>query len=1182
MTIVQPPVQFSLNDRFSREEGSIYVTGMQALIRLAIDQRRADLRRGLNTAGLISGYPGSPLGGFDIEMGRRRSLLAEHHVRYLAGLNEDLAATALWGTQMLAAVGEARYDGVFAMWFGKAPGIDRSADALRHGNIRGAAAHGGVLAVVGDDPQPNSSMFPSDSNVAFYDLQMPVLFPGDVQEIIDLGLHGYAMSRASGLWAGFKIVSSVADSAGTALVGHRRIAPVVPSLDFDGKTFSPRLWINEAGAPMREAERELFYARTEMARRYGHDNGINRIPFDVPKAKVGIVAAGKTYFDLRQALRDLGLDEADMRRLGVRLLQIRMPYPLDGRTIDAFANGIEEIIIVEEKRPFIETLIRERLYGRANQPLVLGKCNEDGSVLLPAFGDLDADTIARALAKRLGRRFDVASIDERIAFLERNQPAPVQLSTTRGAYFCSGCPHSRSLVAPDESIVGAGIGCHVMALYMGKETFGKVVGYTQMGGEGAQFAGVAPFTGRRHFIQNLGDGTFAHSGSLAIRFAVSSGANITYKILYNQAISMTGGQAIPGAMTVPSMTRMLEAEGVRRIIITTDDPKRYRGVSLPAIASVRHRDEVLDVERELAQVAGVTVMLHDQQCAAEKRRLRKRGRLAQPDKSVVINERVCEGCGDCGRKSNCLSVQPVETEFGRKTRIEQSSCNKDFSCMLGDCPSFLTVEGTGAARPSPISRTNLDFDVPEPAIRPLVDTFGLRMCGIGGTGVVTVNQILCTAAVIDGLDVRALDLTGFSQKAGPVVSEVQLFKDDAARSNTLSSGRADLYLVFDPLVGVDAANLAKASPEHTVAVVSTSKVPTGRMVADINTHYPDQTLLRRRIEQATRRADNVYLDAQGIAASLVGDHMAGNMIVVGAAYQTGRLPISRAAIEEAIRVNGAAIEMNLLAFHLGRLSVADPAHLQRLLDEASSTRESPMTHLADEGRRIVESTGATGELRRLLEIRVGELERYKDVGYARQYGEFVAAVGAAEMKAVPGKTRFAEAVARHLYKLMAIKDEYEVARLLLQQRDSRQLEEAFGSSARIYWHLHPSFLRHLGIKRKLKLGSWFTPVLRLLHAMRVLRGGRFDLFGLGEIRRRERELIAEYKAVIGEVANVLSPTNYEAAVRLAELPDVIRGYEHVKQESMRSYAEKLARAREELGLHGGEGRKDAAAVGRAA
>ncbi len=936
---------------------------------------------------------------------------------------------------------------------------------------------------------------------------------------------------------------------------------------------------------MREAERDLFYARLEVARRYGYENRLNRVVDHVPDARLGIVAAGKTYFDLRQALNDIGLGSAELRRLGIRLLHVRMLYPMDDRTIEEFSDGLEEVIVVEEKRSFLETFFKEALYERPARPKVYGKFDEDGSPLVPAFGDLDADTIARALARRLQRRFDLPAISGRLEFLEANTQPPIQLSTARGAYFCSGCPHSRSLVAPDGAIVGAGIGCHVMALYMGKENFGNVIGYTQMGGEGAQFVGLAPFTEHGHFIQNLGDGTFAHSGSLAIRFAIASGANITYKLLYNQAISMTGGQNIIGGMSIDQIVRMLDAEGVGRIIITSDDPGRHKGHSFPASVSVRHRDEVLEVEKELARIPGVTVMLHDQQCAAEKRRLRKRGRLVEPEKSVIINERVCEGCGDCGRKSNCLSVQPVETEFGRKTQIEQSSCNKDFSCLLGDCPSFLTVEGDGARRPAARQPVKLDFALPAPASHPMPeDAFGLRMCGIGGTGVVTVNQILCTAAVIDGFDVRGIDLTGFSQKAGPVVSEMQLFRGgDTERSNMLSSGKADLYLVFDPLVGVDAANLAKASPERTVAVMSTSKVPTGRMVADINTHYPDQSLLRRRIDKSTRVADNVYIDAQRIAATLIGDHMACNMIVIGAAYQTGRLPISEPAIERAIRINGAAVDMNLLAFRLGRLSAADPARIDALMAEATRKPDAAVVKPSEKGARLVEGSGAEGELKRLLSIRVAELEAFQDTRYAARYVDFVAEVLEAERKAVPGQTALSEAVARYLYKLMAYKDEYEVARLLLQERDARAIEKSFGDKARIYWHLHPSFLRAFGVKNKVKLGSWFTPFLRLLRAMKRLRGGPLDLFGLGEIRRTERALIAGYRDTVSLVLARLAPENHAAAVKLASLPDMVRGYEHVKMDTVKTYSEKLAAARVELGLAPDAApQRPAPSVGRAA
>jgi indolepyruvate ferredoxin oxidoreductase len=1155
---------YSLKDRFTREEGEIYLTGIQALVRLPIDQRRADLRSGLRTAGLISGYPGSPVGGYDIEIARCRSLLQANDIQHMPGLNEDLAATALWGTQMLHVVGDAKYDGVFGLWYGKAPGVDRTGDAFRHGNIRGVGKNGGVLAIAGDDPKPVSSMFPSDSNFAFYDFQMPVLCPGDVQEILDLGLHGYAMSRASGLWVGFKIVSSVADSAGTATVAPDRIRPIIPALIFENQPFQPTIRVNEAGAAMIEAERDLFYERIELARRYSSENHLNVVTINPSDAWLGIVAVGKTYFDLRQSLRDLGLSDSDLNQHGIRLLKIAMPFPMDSSTIRDFARGLREILVIEEKRPFVELFFKDVLYGSGEAPVIVGKHDETGAILVRAHSDLDPDIICGVVASRLNRKGSIESVTRRLALIEQSRIAPVQLSTSRSPYFCSGCPHSRSLVVSDDTVVGAGIGCHIMALYMGKETFGKVTGYTQMGGEGAQWAGLAPFTRRLHFVQNLGDGTFTHSGSLAIRFAVAAGTNVTYKLLYNQAISMTGGQEIVGVMSIPALSQMLKAEGVRKIVVTTEDPDRYNGVVLSDISTVRHRDDILDAERELADQEGVTVLIHDQRCAAETRRLRKRKVLPTPDRMVVINERVCEGCGDCGRKSNCLSVQPVETEFGRKTQIHLPSCNRDFSCLLGDCPSFLTIEGADAPqKKTPPER--IPFVLPPPPERQRIAEFNVLMTGIGGTGVVTINQILSTAAMLDGYQIRALDVTGFSQKAGPVISEFQIFHGSAERSNMLTAGSVHLYLVFDLLVGVDATHLRKTDPRKSVAIVSTSEVATGRMVADTKVHYPDISLLKARINNATLTSENKYIDNIRIAETLIGDHMAGNMVLVGAAFQAGQLPIDEQAIEQAIRLNGTAVDMNLHAFRLGRLGVADPERMRTLL-------EGPTPPAADDAEppeqvcALIDGIGAQGELRRLLAIRAAELIAYHSMEYARSYVEFVGRIHDIEGSRIPGRNDVACAVARNLYKLMAYKDEYEVARLLLLDAQRARIHDLAGATGKIYWHLHPTFLRILGFKRKVKLGPAFTPVLKLLRALKWLRGTRLDLFGYGKIRALERALILDYRRMIQAAMTNVSGDNHDRIVQLANLPDIIRGYEGVKVDSTKEYMAKVRDLLRDLGL----------------
>ncbi|MDB5914734.1 MAG: hypothetical protein JWP22_3409, partial [Ramlibacter sp.] len=908
------PEPFALHQKFTLAEGPIYLNGTQALVRVMLDQRRLDQRNGLNTAGFVCGYPGSPVGNVDGEMADNKPLLDQHHIVHRTGLNEELAATAAFGSQALHEVPGARYDGVFAMWFGKAPGVDRSGDAFHHHNFRGVGRNGGVLAVAGDDPHARSTIFPSDSNGAFYKFFMPVLAPGNIQEVIDYGLHGYALSRAAGLWVGFKFVTDVADSAGVAWVGPDRVRPVLPQVLFDGAPLKPVFRPNEAGPPLIEAERRIATGQLEIARRYAALNGLNRIVVRPQSPRLGIVTSGKTYYDVRQALRDLGFtsDEA-LAEAGIGLLKMGMIYPVEPDIVREFARGMPELLVVEDKRPFLELFLKDILYGSPDQPRIVGKQDEHGAPLLPVHGEQSADTIARALLKRLGSglQHPVALARGRLLNpLPAARRAPIMLSTARTPYFCSGCPHNSSLKAPDGSIVGAGIGCHIMDLWMGSG-FGVVKGYTQMGGEGSQWVGLAPFTDTPHFFQNLGDGTFAHSGSLAIRFAVSSKTNVTYKILYNSTVAMTGGQDILGGMTVANMVKLLEAEGVARILVTTDETERYPGKRVGS-AEVWPRERLMEAQQLLAKVPGVSVLIHDQQCATEKRRMRKRGKLEYKPRSTIINERVCEGCGDCGVKSNCLSVQPVETPFGRKTQIHQSSCNQDFSCLQGDCPSFATVEGpalqqklrSGQRVPLPTA-----LALPEP--KPLVpqDAFSVCLTGIGGTGVVTVNQILGTAAFRCGMNVQTYDHTGSSQKAGPVVSHLKVMPHGSGGSPTVGTGGADLYLVFDPLVAVSAHNIAVASPERTIAVVSTTAVPTGEMVANKAKLYPAASQLRDELDGVTRKQHNVWLDAQNVAERLMGDHLASNLLLVGAAYQAGALPIPADAIEDAIRLNGTAVDM---------------------------------------------------------------------------------------------------------------------------------------------------------------------------------------------------------------------------------------------------------------------------------
>jgi len=1142
---------FSLDAKYRQEQGIVFLSGIQALVRLPLDQHRADKRRGLNTATLISGYRGSPLGGLDLTLERNPDLLREHHVVFLSGLNEDLGATAIYGSQLANLFPRPKYDGVLGMWYGKGPGVDRSGDIFKHANFAGVSRHGGVLALGGDDPLSKSSTLPSHSEVAFYDALFPVIFPGTIQEILDLGRLGFELSRYSGLWVGAKIVTNVADEIGTAEVGPDRVAIADPGFEYEGRPWQSRqnpLLMPPWGL---DTEREIHYGRLEAAKAFAAANRLNRITLDTPSAWLGIAAPGKTYYDLREALRELGLDDAALRRHGVRLLKIGMLFPMEPGIVREFARGLEELLVIEEKRAFCELFIRDILYNQAERPRVTGKYDLDGRPLVPADAELDADRVAQIVAARLERRVHLDSITARVALLEALRQRPAPLTLARQPYFCSGCPHNRSTVLPEGSIASAGIGCHGMALLMDRRT----LGLTHMGGEGVQWVGMAPFTETPHIFQNLGDGTFFHSGSLAVRQAVASSANITYKILYNSAVAMTGGQDAAGAMPVPELTRSLHAEGVKRIVVMTDEPDKYGTVQWAPGVEVWHRDRLDEAQRVLRDVPGVTTLIYDQRCAAEKRRLRKRGRLPDPAMRVFINEAVCEGCGDCGVKSNCLSVHPVETEFGRKTQIHQSSCNKDYSCLQGDCPSFLTVIPLGEPRKKERKTFTVDRALPEPVSRVPRDA-SIFMMGIGGTGVVTVNQILGTAALLDGKHVRGLDQTGLSQKGGPVVSHLKIFTAAPEVANKIAAGEADCYLGFDILVATSPQNLDHARPDKTVAVVSTSQVPTGAMVTHTDVEFPEANGLVTSINRFTRKDENVFFDALGLAQTLFDDHMASNMIVLGAAYQAGAIPVSAAAIEEAIVLNGVSVQMNTQAFRVGRLLVAEPAWVATLKRRRLGAVDVAQA-LTDEARRLVDTVPAAGELRRLLELRVPELIAYQDAAYARQYVEFVKRVREAEQAAVRGETRLGEAVARYLFKLMAYKDEYEVARLHLRNDLTAALQAEFPGGVRLQYNLHPPILRALGWKTKLKLGRWFDGAFRLLVALRGLRGTALDPFGRASVRRVERQLVLEYRALVEKALVGLSPESYERAAKLAGLPDMIRGYEEIKLRNVQRFRDEV-------------------------
>lgn len=1132
---------FSLEDRYTTESGLIVLSGTQALVRLALDQHRADRRRNLHTGTLVSGYRGSPLGGLDIELERNQKLLTQHDIVFVPGVNEELGATAIFGSQTANLLPDPKYDGVLGIWYGKGPGVDRSGDVFKHANYAGVGKNGGVLALAGDDPSAKSSTIPSHSEVALFDALMPVLYPGNIQEILDLGRLGFELSRYSGLWVGFKIVTDVADAYSSAMVASDRIQIVDPQLKINGQAWQATQNINLLAPYSLQLEKEIHTGRLEAAKAFARVNHINEITIPTPDAWLGIIAAGKTYYDLRQAFSDMGLNDEDLEHHGIRLLKLGMIFPLEPEIMHEFAQGLDEILIIEEKRSFIEMFSKELLYGMNNAPRIVGKKDENGQVLVRSDGELDADEIVRIIARRIEGRIDIPAMKKRLKEISILPQLGVIPILSRSPFFCSGCPHNRSTVLPEGSLAGAGIGCHTMVLLMDRDT----AGVTQMGGEGANWVGASYFTETKHMFQNLGDGTMFHSGTLAIRQAIAAGTNITYKILYNSAVAMTGGQEADGSIPVPELTRMLQAEGVRKIYVISDDPDKFPVTTKWANnVIVWHRDRLEEAQLILREIPGVTALIYDQECAANLRRKRSRGFVPDPALRVFINEAVCEGCGDCGVKSNCLSVQPVETEFGRKTQIHQSSCNKDYTCIDGNCPAFITVIPDENRAPKAERIYIVERELPEPMKR-VKGSANVFMMGIGGTGVVTSSQVVATAAVLDGFHITSLDQTGLSQKGGPVVSNLKISSEPIDMSNKVANGTADAFLVYDVLTATSAKNLVRANPDRSVAIISTSKVPTGAMVANTSVQFPEEDRLLNIINQQTDAHNNVLLDALKLAEMLFDNHMAANMIVVGAAYQAGVLPMSAEAIERAIELNRVAIEMNRNAFRVGRLLVVDPNWIHTIdLHRKGSVQIH--TELSDEAKSILDTLAVDGELKRLLEIRVPELIAYQNVDYARRYVADVKRIFEAEQAICAGVTELSEAVARYLFKLMAYKDEYEVARLHLKNEVQQAINEQFGDNATMHYNLHPPMLKSFGLKKKIKFGKWFDNGYKMLNRLRFLRGTRLDIFGYDEIRKLERDLIVQYRELIFKAVDDLTPDNYSMAVKLASLPDVIRGYDEVK------------------------------------
>jgi indolepyruvate ferredoxin oxidoreductase len=1133
------------DDRYRADSGPVLLTGVQAVARLLVEQHERDRRQDMRSATFVSGYQGSPLAGLDTLLAGIPSLAAEHGVRLVPGLNEELAATSVWGSQVELPAGNRTHDGIVGIWYGKGPGLDRAGDAMRHMATYGVHPKGGVLALVGDDPAAKSSTVPAASERTLAALNMPIVFPRNASEIVTFGLHAIALSRASGCAVAMKLVADVADGLWTFDNDVSALSITVPRLTWQGTAWTYRQRVMASPPDSVLAEADLYGPRWEMVQAFNDANDLDRIEVDPPQAWLGIVAVGTAHDALRGALADLGLDADALAAAGIRIMRVGMPYPLGRRRIRELARGVETVLVVEDKTAFVESQVKDILYGTASAPAVLGKRDHEGSLLVPADGELTAARLVAPLRRALRGRVELPSATR--------GPIPLTvLPTQRTPYFCSGCPHNRSTAVPAGSLAGGGIGCHTLVTMSGR-TDSQVTGLTQMGGEGSQWIGQAPFTDVGHIFQNVGDGTYFHSGQLAVQACIAAGVNITYKILYNSAVAMTGAQDAEGGLAVADLTHKLTAEGVARIIVCADEPERHAGSRFAAGTVLWHRDRLDEAQRVLRDVPGVTVLIYDQQCAAEARRKRKRGQLPVRRTRVIINEAVCEGCGDCGVKSNCLSVQPVDTEFGRKTRIDQTGCNTDYSCLDGECPSFVTVEvpeePVSARRTPPTPPT-----VTEPELPQVFSPFNVFLAGIGGTGIVTVNQVLGTAALRAGLHVQGLDQTGLSQKAGPVTSHLRISRTPTPTSNRVGLDSADCVLAFDLLTATDPKNVALASAQRTTTVASTSHTPTGAMVYDPNVAYPTDAELLGRLEPVSR--NTITMDALAASEMLFGSTMVANFLLVGAAYQAGALPIPEQFIVDAIELNGVAVAANVAAFRWGRVAVADPTAFAA----ATSTPITAPRTLAPD-HPLLRNCTLTGDTAVLAARRAAELIAYQGTSVAAAYLRDVENIWRAE-RSVGDATAFSEAAARGLYKLAAYKDEYEVARLLTDPAFLGTVRAEVPGAQNLTYKLHPPTLKALGRHHKVGFGPKSHVALRVLKHGKRLRGTPFDPFGYTRMRRLERALLAQYQALLAEAAATLTADSYQRAISIAEAADLIRGYEDVKLRSVERYRARL----QELGV----------------
>ncbi|MEZ5659697.1 MAG: indolepyruvate ferredoxin oxidoreductase family protein [Burkholderiaceae bacterium] len=1166
----------TLDDKYRLERGRAFMSGTQALVRLPMLQRARDQAAGLETAGFISGYRGSPLGGVDQALWKARDYLAAHRIVFKPGLNEDMAATAVWGSQQVALDPNARVQGVFSMWYGKGPGVDRCGDVFKHANAAGSSRYGGALVLAGDDHGAKSSTLPHQSDHMFKASGLPVFYPSSVQEYLDLGIHAWAMSRYSGLWVAMKTVTEVVEASSSVMIDPDRVSVVIPQ---DFELPPDGLNIRWPDSPLAQEARLLDY-KWYAALAYVRANRLNRTVIDSSKAWFGIITGGKAYLDTREALADLGIDADTCERIGIRLFKCDVVWPLEAQTVSEFARGLGEILVVEEKRQILEYALKEELYNwpDAERPNIYGKFDEKdgrggewampmGQWLLPAHAELSPAMIARAIASRLlnpgrfGSRFELdadtrARIQSRLSILQAKERALAEphASVERVPTFCAGCPHNTSTHVPEGSRAVAGIGCHYMSIWMPER---RTSTFTQMGGEGVPWIGQAPFTDTTHIFANLGDGTYFHSGLLAIRASIAAGVNVTYKVLYNDAVAMTGGQPIDGQLTVPMIVAQTMGEGAREVVIVTDEPEKYGRGGMQVPVPVHHRDELDAVQRRLRDIEGVTVLIYDQTCATEKRRRRKRivdGKPGFPDpaRRVVINELVCEGCGDCSVQSSCVAVEPVETEFGRKRQINQSVCNKDYSCLKGFCPSFVTVEGGQLRKPKANAIDDSAWpELPEPDRVPIDasgnPSYGILVTGVGGTGVVTVGQVLGMAAHIEGLGISVLDMAGLAQKGGAVFSHVQIARDpDSLHATRIATGEADLVLGTDLVVSAGNEALSKMRPKVTRMVGNGDVSPTSAFLRDPDWQLPKNDLLRNIVDAAGER-DLEFRDFTQLSTRLLGDAIYTNPMMIGFAWQCGWIPLHRHAIERAIELNGVQVENNLRAFLWGR----------RLAHDTDAVRRATTPAQVLEFKRPGGQVRTEADLAKFVRTRQEFLDGYQNAAYGREYAAWVERVQRVEAERLglaSHEPRLAFAVARGLFKLMAIKDEYEVARLHADPAFRASIAGRFEGDYRVHFHLAPSWLAkpdaRTGRPRKRSFGPWMMPVMAGLGRLRFLRGRWLDPFRHTEERKLDQEVLAQYRALIEEILVRVSPENIDTAVALAESVDAIRGYGPVRMAAL--------------------------------